>query len=110
MILQRLYQLAVRERLLEDPAFEEQPVPYVVVLGEEGEYLGVEERRGTLTIPGRKKGAEPRTQPDRGRVLNVPRAHGNTANPGFARFFADTLPRVLPISDEEKSARSRATF
>ncbi len=29
MIFQRLYDLAIREKLLADPAFEAQPVPFV---------------------------------------------------------------------------------
>ncbi len=110
MILQRLYQLAVRERLLDDLAFEEQPVPFIVQVGQNGEYLGIEERRGTITIPSKKKDGPPKTFSDKGRILLVPRAHGNTANQGFARYFVDTLARVLPVSDEEKSVRSRKTF
>ena len=110
MILQRLYELAIRERLLDDVAFEVQPVPFVVKLGDDGEYLGIEERRGEVLAPSRKKGAEPKKVLDKGKPLTVPRRHGNTANQGFARFFVDTLPRVLPVSDEEKSRRSRETF
>jgi hypothetical protein len=110
MILRRLHELALREHLLEDPAFEELPVPYVILIGSGGKYLGIEERRGTVVIPSKKKGGEPKTYPDKGKPVRVPRAHGNTANPGFARYFADTLARVLPITDDEKSARSRKTF
>jgi CRISPR-associated protein Csd1 len=110
MILNRLYELAERQQLLADPAFERLPVPYVVHLNEEGAYVDIEERRGTVTIPTKKKGAPPRTEPDKGRVVSVPKAHGNTANRGFARFFADTLPRVLSVSDDAKSESSRRTF
>lgn len=114
MILQRLYELAVRENLLDDPAFEVLPVPYVVQLGEGGEYLGFSDIRGTVTLPSKKKGAPPKLVPDKGRPLKVPRAHGNTASQGFARFFADTLPRVLPLvvveKDQKKADASRKTF
>lgn len=116
MILQRLYELATRpdENLLAELAFEELPVPYLVVLGPDGKYLGVQERRGTITIVSKKKGAAPKSKPDKGRILSAPRPHGNTANQGFARFFVDTLPRVLPFQveeqDREKVVRSRATF
>jgi CRISPR-associated protein Csd1 len=110
MILQRLYELALREGLLDEVAFEEQPVPFVVKIGGDGRYLGVEERRGQVVVPARRKGAEPKKSPDRGKPLSVPRPHGNAANQGFARFFADTLSRVLPVSDDEKSRRSRITF
>lgn len=116
MILTRLYELATRpgETILDDPAFENAPVPYVVVVGKDGEYLGVEERRGEIVTESRKKGATPKREPDKGTVISVPRAHGNTASQGFARYFADTLPRVLPAAvedkDREKFARSRRTF
>jgi CRISPR-associated protein Csd1 len=110
MILTRLYELAQREHLLDDIAFELMPIPFVVQLGKDGEYLGLQDRRETITIPSKKKDAPPRTRQGKGRELPVPRPHGNTASQGFARFFADTLPRVLPVTDEEKSARSRSTF
>jgi CRISPR-associated protein Csd1 len=114
VILQRLYELAVRENLLDDPAFEVLPVPYLVLVGEGGEYLGFQNIRGVQTIPSQKKGAPPKEVPDKGRPLKVPRAHGNTASQGFARFFADTLPRVLPLvtdeKDQKKADASRKTF
>lgn len=114
MILQRLYALAKREKLLDSPAFEELPVPYVVMVGEGGKYLGLQERRGTVEIPSKKKGGEPKKVPDKGIPLSVPRAHGNTANKGFARYFVDTLPRVLPLDvgakDQAKADASRDTF
>ncbi len=115
MILQRLYALAMRENLLDDLAFEELPVPYLVRIGEGGEYLGFSDIRGDTTIQPKKKGAAPKTVKDRGRLLKVPRAHGNTANQGFARYFVDTLPRVLPLrleeaNDQKKADASRKTF
>lgn len=108
MILRRLYELAEREKLLDDPAFEAMPVPFIVKVGRDGQYLGIEERRGEVTIPTKK--GPPKSKRDKGKELLIPKAHGNTANPGFARFFADTLARVLPINDEPKSVASRKTF
>jgi CRISPR-associated protein Csd1 len=110
MILQRLCELADREGLRANPAFEDQPVPYLIKLATEGAYLGLEERRGEITIESRKKGGEPKKVADRGKVLSVPMAHGAPNQAGFARYFVDTLARVLPISEEEKSVRSRKTF
>jgi CRISPR-associated protein Csd1 len=110
MILHRLYELAAREGLLDDVAFEEQPVPLIITVGDDGRYLGIAQRRGEVVLPPRRKGGEPKRVPDKGKPLSVPRAHGNTANQGFARFFADTLPRIVPISDDDKSRRSRETF
>lgn len=110
MILQRLYELAERENLLDDPSLARQPVPFVVQVGPGGKYLGIQERRSPIVTPSRKKDAPPKTRPGRGDDLLVPKPHGNTANKGFACFFADTLARVMPLDDDAKSARSRETF
>jgi CRISPR-associated protein Csd1 len=105
MILNRLYELAVRENLLANPAFEELPVPFVIQLGRDGEFLGIDGQR-----PRPAKKGEGRIA----RKLTIPRPHGNTASQGFARYFADTVARVLPVvfneKNREKEARSRTTF
>lgn len=108
MILKRLYELAERENLLDDPAFECLPVPIIVKIGDGGQYLGIEDRHGEVTVPTRN--GPPKVKPGRGKELLVPKPHGSTANAGFARYFADTLARILPISDERKSVASRETF
>lgn len=110
MILNRLYELAVRESLLDDPSFEVAPVPYVIKIAENGDYLDVVERRGEVPVAGKKKSGPPKMKSDKGKDVPVPKAHGNTANKGFARYFVDTLPRVLPLNDDAKSAASRETF
>jgi len=38
MIIQRLYELAQRANLLEDPAFETLPAPFVIRFGDQGRY------------------------------------------------------------------------
>jgi CRISPR-associated protein Csd1 len=103
VIFTRLYELSVRKQLAADPAFEDVPVRFMIKLGNLGEYLGIEERQsqaGTVA---------PRLR-DRSLAMSVPRAHGRPNTPGFARFLADSLARVLPCSAEERSARSRSTF
>jgi CRISPR-associated protein Csd1 len=116
MILNRLYELAVREKLLAEPAFEEQPVPYVIVLDEKGQWIPplMEHRGEIVSVKQTKKGEAIKRIPDKGIMRSIPRPHGNTANQGFARYFVDTLPRVLPVEVEEKDRtkveRSRATF
>ena len=110
MIIQRLYELAERENLLDDPAFETLSVPFVIQIGDHGQYLGVLDQRDEISIPSKKKGGDPKIRLGKGKDLPVPKAHGNTANRGFARYFCDTLARVLPITDDEKSANSRQTF
>jgi CRISPR-associated protein Csd1 len=118
MILQRLYELAVREQMLDDPAFEKLPVKLAIQIGHEGKYLGIIELIGdTSTTPTGK------VPPNRGKSLDVPLPTGSPNAAGSARFFADTLARVLPISfdlddpegpgsapERDKRARSRATF
>ena len=48
MILNRLYEMAIRKQLLAEPAFELQPIPYVVQLDEGGVFLGFSENRGEI--------------------------------------------------------------
>ena len=118
MILQRLYELAVRERMLNDPAFEDLPVKLAIQIGRDGQYLGMEELIGDSNTTPKGKPA-----PNRGKLQPVPLAHGSPNSAGFARFFADTVARVLPITfdledpegpgstaERDKRGRSRATF
>ncbi len=107
MIIKRLYELAERENLLADPAFEERPVPFTIVVRDGGDYGGVQDRRGFVEVP--TKGGVKKKR-NNGKVLSVPKEHGNTASAGFARFFVDTLPRVIPISDARKDVAKRITF
>lgn len=114
MIIQRLYELAQRENLAGGIAFEKLAVPFMVSFDENGSYLGILDRRSEQTIPSKGKNAKPKIVRENGKVIPIPRAHGNTANRGFARYFVDTLPRVLPFvfdkKDEAKCAASRKTF
>lgn len=118
MIIQRLNELAVREQLLDDPAFESHPIKFAIQIATDGRYLGISELIGdsSPTTAGKPT-------PNRGKSLSVPLAHGSPNAAGFARFFADTLARVLPITfdlddpdgpasaaEREKRGRSRGTF
>jgi CRISPR-associated protein Csd1 len=118
MIIQRLNELAEREQMLDDPAFEELPIKLAIQIGEGGHYLGIIELIGDTTPT-----ATGKTPPNRGKLQPVPLPHGSPNAAGFARFFADTLARVLPITfdlddpdgpgsaaEREKRARSRGTF
>ena len=119
MIISRLYELAVRQHLLSDPAFKDELVKYVIRIGSSGEYLGLMELVGNQA----KAEASEKSIPNRGKELAVPVPHGSPNAPGFARFFADTLARVLPLvfdlvkldetkatQEKQKRDRSRATF
>lgn len=110
MILRRLYELAEREELLADTAFEEQQIAFVVNLADDGRYLGIDCHSGEREVPPPSGKGKPKKVRVKGVPLSVPKAHGNTANKGFACFFCDTLERALPMSDEPKHAASRATF
>ncbi len=123
MILKRLHDLAIREGLLDDLAFESKPVPFVIELGEGGAFRGISQRRGKILVQAKKKGREPKEKPDSGVPISVPRQHGGRASQGSARFFADNIPRIVPMAydlvekaEDERSAelakrgRSRATF
>ena len=118
MILHRLYELAVREQMLDDPAFEELPVKLAIQIARDGDFLGITELIGDSPPTSTGK-----TPPNRGKLQPVPVAHGSPNAAGFTRFFADTLARVLPItfdldepdgagsaSEREKRSRSRSTF
>jgi CRISPR-associated protein Csd1 len=118
MILQRLYELALRENMLDDPAFVEVPVKFAIEIGNDGKYLGINELIGDSPSPAKGK-----TPSNRGKLQPVPVPHGAPNAAGSARFFADILARVLPISFDlddpegataaaelKKRSRSRDTF
>jgi CRISPR-associated protein Cas8c/Csd1 subtype I-C len=107
MIIQRLYELAKRENLLDEISFEKQPVPFVVQCDAEGNYLGILDRRGRTEIPAKGKQKEPKIEYDNGKELPCPRAHGNKANAGFACYFVDTVPRVVPYHFPPKSDKPK---
>lgn len=114
MIIQRLHELSIRENLAAGLAFEKTAIPFMVSFDAKGNYLGIVDRRSMQTIPGKGKSGKPKNILDNGKEILIPRAHGNTANRGFARYLVDTLPRVLPFvfdqKDEAKSKASRETF
>ena len=60
MILTRLYELATRENLLDDPAFEKLPIPFVIELGDCGQFLGVSDtaRRKCCSLQEEGRGGE----------------------------------------------------
>ena len=126
MILQRLYELARREGLTDDPAFKPAPVACLVNLGPAGEYLGLMDLRPREVIPSRKKDAPPKTRLGRGKIMSVPVrpivAAGDggqqwkTTDPASAGKDAQsTLWRMrpltppVPLSPARQSGREGAT-
>ncbi|MBI3461599.1 MAG: hypothetical protein HY000_00855, partial [Planctomycetes bacterium] len=111
MILQRLYQLAKREGLLNNPAFLRTPIQCVVTVAPDGTYLGLIDVRKREEVAG-KRGGPPKKKVTGGRDLLVPlrpvqwdkkQAKWKTTDPAAAGeekpavFLADTIARALPI-------------
>ena len=59
MILKRLYELAEREGLLQDPAFDVAPVACLIQIGEQGEFRGIVDLRERREEPPKKKDDAP---------------------------------------------------
>jgi len=97
MILQALYDLAQRERLMDDPDFEPKPVAWLVRLSGKGELLGIV---GThLTVPGKGK------RPARGvaKPFPIPRQPtGRSGTKAPACFFVDNAKYVFGLSTTDK--------
>ena len=130
MILQRLYQLAERERLLDDPAFVRIPIQCVVTIARDGSYLGLIDVRQREEVAG-KRGGPPKVRVTGGRSVLVPvrpvqwdkkQTRWKTNDPAAAGeekpacFLADTIARALPIERlidadaREKFQAQRSTF
>ena len=55
MILQRLYELADREKLLEDPSFVNKEVACRIDIDDAGNYLGIQDLRQSIEKPAKSK-------------------------------------------------------
>jgi CRISPR-associated protein Csd1 len=103
MILQALYQLAERERLVEDPDFEPKPIRWLVEVAKDGRCLGV---TCTDSVPfsddaGGKPKKKPKPVP---RTFTVPRdSKFNTRTAGnYAGLLLDKADYVLGVVVDEK--------
>ncbi|MGA2257521.1 MAG: hypothetical protein ABSG53_22910, partial [Thermoguttaceae bacterium] len=131
MILQRLYELAAREKLLTDPAFGRQAVACRVDIVRDGRLAGLHDLREKKELPPRGKREKPKVVLTGGRELSVPvrpvvwdekRNAWKTTDPAAsgkekpAVFLADTIARVLPVerlideSNRDKLRSQRSTF
>jgi CRISPR-associated protein Csd1 len=132
MILQRLYELAARESLLEDPAFVRAEVACLVAISKDGTFLPpVMDVRRREELPSKRKGSPPKVRLVGGRPVPVPvrpvvwdevRQKWKTTDPAAsgkekpAVFLADTIARVLPVErliadkDRAKFQAQRSTF
>ena len=102
MILQALYDLARRERLMDDPDFEWKPLAWLVLVGRNGELLGI---HGTQTIPEEEGKGKKKPKP-RPKSFPVPREPGRTSG-DRAFFLFDKAEYVLGLDPEPDPAKQR---
>jgi CRISPR-associated protein Csd1 len=105
MILHELKALAVREGLVDDPSFESKPVPWIIVLDEEGSYLDLRDTYQEVPLPEGKKG-KPKRQAS---MYAIPRRLGRTSK-AVPDFLVDKSEYVLGIEpDDKRSAEDLRT-
>ncbi len=97
MILQELRALALREGLVDDPAFESKPVAWIIELDSEGGYLGLKSTRVEVAPPEGKKG-KPKLQ---AAMHSIPRRQGRTVN-DLPDFLVDKSEYVLGVEPDDK--------
>jgi len=97
MILHELKALALREGLVDDPAFESKPVPWVIVLDENGRYLGLRDTYQEVALPEGKKG-KPKRQAS---MFAIPRRLGRTSK-AVPDFLVDKSEYVLGVEPDDK--------
>jgi CRISPR-associated protein Csd1 len=92
MILQSLRDLAVREGLVDDPAFESKPVRWVIRLKANGGFIGVYD---TNQIPIAVEGKSGKPRPE-AKMMVIPRRRGRTVNIA-ADFLVDKAEYALGL-------------
>lgn len=104
MILQSLRDLAMREQLVNNPAFESKPVRWVVKLKPDGGFVGVYDTNTTSIQPEGKKG-KPRPQ---AKMMVIPRRLGRTVNIS-ADFLVDKAEYALGLVPEGELPTKKTT-
>ena len=105
MILYELRELALREGLVDDPAFESKPVRWIIVLDEDGTYLSLRDTNQDVPLPEGKKG-KPKRQAS---MMAIPRRLGRTSK-AVSDFLVDKSEYVLGIEpDAKRSAEDLST-
>lgn len=97
MILHELKALALREGLVDDPAFESKPVPWIIVLDEDGGYLGLRDTYQEVPLPEGRKG-KPKRQ---AAMFSIPRRLGRTSK-AVSDFLVDKSEYVLGTEPDSK--------
>lgn len=95
MILQRLYEYAQQNGLLEDLSFQQVPVRWLVVLDKRGSLLRLaEQNSGAAKAPARR---------DPGPLMSVPRREKRSGKSPAANFLADNAAFVLGLDFKDPS-------
>jgi CRISPR-associated protein Csd1 len=99
MILQALYQLAERERLMEDPDFEPRPVAWLVRVSQEGKLLGkIIDTRYEAPAQGRRK---PKLV---AKLFSIPRRPtGRSGTKAPSGFLVENAKYVFGLPTKDKS-------
>ncbi len=97
MILHELRALALREELVNDPAFESKPVAWIIQLDENGMYLGLKSTYIDVPLPEGRKG-KPKRQ---AAMMAIPRRQGRTSA-ATADFLVDKSEYVLGVEPDGK--------
>ncbi|MBT9332984.1 type I-C CRISPR-associated protein Cas8c/Csd1 [Paracidobacterium acidisoli] len=97
MILHELRELARREGLVDDPAFESKPVRWIIVLDEDGSYLSLRDTEQEVPLPEGKKG-KPKRQAS---MYGIPRRMGRTSK-AVPDFLVDKSEYVLGAEPDDK--------
>lgn len=100
MILEALYQLAARERLIADPDFEDKPVAWRVRVGPGGKLIGIEGTRTSAVTTGGRPGRAI------AKSISIPRQAIRTSG-DRAFFLCDKAEYVFGIDPQPDTAQKR---
>jgi CRISPR-associated protein Csd1 len=101
MILQALYQLAERERLMEDPDFEPRPVAWLVRVSQEGKLLGITGTHHALPAEGNEG---KRKQKLVAKAFSIPRRPAGRAGiKAPSGFLVDNAKYVFGLPTKDKT-------
>ncbi|HYU34931.1 MAG TPA: type I-C CRISPR-associated protein Cas8c/Csd1 [Thermoanaerobaculia bacterium] len=103
MILQALYELAHREGLMEDPDFEWRPLAWLIIVGSDGDLLGI---HGTHTLPEEEEGKGKKKPKPRPKSFPIPREPGRAFG-DRAFFLFDKAEYALGLDPETDPSKRR---
>ena len=107
-MLQELCQLAAREKLIGDTAFEVRPIAWIINLKANGDFISMNGTHEPEPVPEPKKGAKPKKPKEVAKKFTIPRQFnpdtGGTRTSGdYAYFLVDKSDYVLGCALETKA-------